>query len=304
MSLNSCFKKFSKKEKIQYTFLVDKLNHLITLYVYVLIFIITTSYQIVGKPIVCWTPAELTSASVEFITQYCWSNVAYDKDSSILVFYKWTPFFIFGLSFFFYIPDKIWLYFLRKNGLYSLILEIKTNKLKNIVLFENYLENYHRDVRSTIGNRKISINYLFLKILYFLNSNFQLIVLNEFMNRNFLRLGLDFLRFDKKFSKNFPRIGICNVTLRTLGENLHSYLIQSVLPINEIYEKVYIFIWFWLMMLYVVNFSSLIHTFTRCFTSKCLWVEKRYFSFPPDLLLIEELFELNDLRNMSEFLKI
>ena len=303
----------NKKEKIKFTFLVDKLNYLASLYLYIIIFVGVTSFQLVGKPIVCWTPADFTLQMVEFTSQFCWSNAKFNKNSQNMLFYKWTPFYILCSYFFYYFPKLIWLDYLRKNGLYNLIIDIKVNELKNISVAKKYFEK--KDFSSKGFNFKtriISLNYLLLKLLFLSNSILQFYALHNFLNYKFFFLGIDYIKSafwkENKIIIQFPRIGVCNVTVTQLGYNRHSYLVECLLPINEIYDKIYVALWFWLIVLTFVNLISFVQMFFRCFIySSHLYNRfiRRKDPSIPDIELIDELFFINRLSfNFYECFKL
>ena len=101
--------------------------------------------------------------------------------------------------------------------------------------------------------------YLITKLLYIINVCGQLVALNYFLRSKDIIFGIEFfhdVRSGKEFweSSRFPRVTMCDFTIRTLGENNQLNTIQCTLPINLFNEKIFIFIWFWLVL---VSFISI-----------------------------------------------
>lgn len=63
-------------------------------------------------------------------------------------------------------------------------------------------------------------------------------------------------------SQRFPRVTMCDFNIRRLG-NLQRYTVQCVLPINLFNEKVYLFIWFWLVFVVILSCLSLLSWFVK-----------------------------------------
>ena len=54
----------------------------------------------------------------------------------------------------------------------------------------------------------------------------------------------------------FPRVTLCEFKVRGQDmANVHPYTVQCVLPINIYNEKIYVFLWFW--MIFVASVSVL-----------------------------------------------
>lgn len=68
-------------------------------------------------------------------------------------------------------------------------------------------------------------------------------LLNLFMGDNFHLYGFEMIRKwyygeNVEAIERFPRITICDYKLRTLGDNIQTYSVQCLLPINIYNEKV------------------------------------------------------------------
>ena len=60
----------------------------------------------------------------------------------------------------------------------------------------------------------------------------------------------------------FPRVSFCDFDIRRLG-NVHRYSMQCALPLNLFNEKIYVFLWFWLVIVLVATLMGIVTWFLR-----------------------------------------
>lgn len=225
-----------------------------------------------------------------------------ERENRILKYYQWVPFILLLQSFLFHFPRVIWTMLSSKSGLnigslvqaarsyqssenledhnssmaymvdsveaYSYI--IRKRKNSNANLSRKCL---HGEIQSIIGGKYITVLYLFVKILYLTNSFGQLFLLNILLgHKTFHLYGFDIIQnilngTDEANPVYFPRVSMCDFKVRE-STKIHEHTVQCVLPINFINEKVFIFIWFWLAFLTIVNaYDLLVWTIRSVFKS-------------------------------------
>ena len=114
----------------------------------------------------------------------------------------------------------------------------------------------------------LTVLYLFTKVLFVGVVLGQLFVLNRFLGFNYNTYGIDVVRAlvngeDWMASPRFPRVTMCDFKVRRLG-NLQRYTVQCVLPINLFNEKIYLFLWFWLVFVSAVLVYSFLAWLIKC----------------------------------------
>lgn len=130
------------------------------------------------------------------------------------------------------------------------------------------------------GNYLVTL-YMFIKLLYLSNAIGQLFILNEFLGTKFNVYGFEIMdhlarRESWSESPRFPRITHCFFKIRQMT-NVHDYTVQCVLPINLFNEKIFIFIWFWLVFVATLSaFNFLIWIYTMIFRQHRLRYLKKF----------------------------
>lgn len=61
----------------------------------------------------------------------------------------------------------------------------------------------------------------------------------------------------------------CDVNVREQGGHIVHYTMQCVLAVNMFHEKIYIFVWFWLVLLAFLNVANIFYWAVLSFDKSC-----------------------------------
>ncbi|CAF1492167.1 unnamed protein product, partial [Didymodactylos carnosus] len=219
-----------------------------------------------------------------------------------LKYYQWINFVLLLQALFFSFPRIIWQSFNDKIGLslgklvdasnkYEL-LDVTQERGTVVHYISDTLSRYDEYVNPTDDNLKAAHRfyrrivlcfrartgsslvyfYFFIQILYIINLLFQIFFLQYFLSYydvNYIHYGL--VTFRALFTGNnlpetklFPRITLCDFSIRELGE-IHRYTVECILVINIFIEKMYFLLWIWFWILLVVTLIHFILLFGRVF---------------------------------------
>ncbi|CAG5136836.1 unnamed protein product [Candidula unifasciata] len=272
----------------------DRVNHLYTTGILIIFTVVVSARQYVGDPIRCWCPAQFTGAHVDYTNNICWiSNTTmcpWTMENE-LTYYQWVPVMLLIQALMFYIPCIMWRLLNGQSGInvdriVSLASdaqyeapEIRIRTIKFVVRHIDRCLDNQRESRPRccvtllhILSAKLSLlcgrrygnylvaTYLAMKVLYISNAIGQLFMLNAFLATEYNLYGFEVLEdlieeHDWTASRRFPRVTMCDFDIRQMSNN-HHYTVQCVLPINLFNEKIYIFLWFWLVFVAVVTCYS------------------------------------------------
>ncbi|KAI6175590.1 Innexin [Aphelenchoides bicaudatus] len=104
--------------------------------------------------------------------------------------------------------------------------------------------------------------YTVTKCLYLVNLIGQFLMMNQFLDQNNHAWGFHILNdiisgHDWEASGNFPRVAFCDFTVRTMA-NVHRFTIQCVLMLNMFNEKIFLFLYWWLIFVGFITFFDII----------------------------------------------
>ena len=221
-------------------------------------------------------------------------------------YYQWVPFILVTMAFLFYVPFAIWRLLSKHHSIHTKSVmkiitsmdqtssESREKSINTICKIIDRSIEVNRDWKdlSCLGvlrnfiNRKTGGSYIVriymaTKVLYILNVVGQLFALNYFLYSRNIIFGYEFLTDiingrDFWESSRFPRVTMCDFTIRTLGENNHRNTIQCTLPINLFNEKIFMFLWFWLVLVSTLSAYSCLTWFFNFTPNSCNSFVRRY----------------------------
>jgi hypothetical protein len=221
----------------------------------------------------------------------------------MLKYYQWSPFILLFMALCFYFPHMLWRSLNNKSGLDIQKLveaalkqeqQVDQDKKRQETIdsitnsIRVYIENRYNSPtelhsRSNKIPRKfwycltfwrhrhlssfIVILFTFVKLLFLINSLVQIFLLNSFLGNDYHLFGFEvinkFIRgLDWGESKRFPRVTLCDFHIREIGI-IHRYTVQCVLPINLFNEKIFLILWFWILLLVAFNIGDFISWLLR-----------------------------------------
>lgn len=208
-----------------------------------------------------------------------------------LSYYQWVPVVLLLQALLFYLPCIIWRLLNGQSGInVDRIVSVasdaqyespenRTRNIKYVVRHMDRCLDNQRETRHSFcirlrhilsanlsllcgrryGNYLVAV-YFLVKILYISNVIGQLFLLDSFLGSGYRIYGWQVLEDliegkDWTASRRFPRVTLCDFEIRQLP-NLNRYTVQCVLPINLFNEKIYIFLWFWLVFVSILSCYS------------------------------------------------
>ena len=102
----------------------------------------------------------------------------------------------------------------------------------------------------------------FTKMLYLANSIAQFFILQKFLSSDIHSYGWKVFTSiisgeDWPAGELFPKSTMCIFKLHAFRGQVHTHVVQCVLPVNFFHDKLYTLIWFWLVIVVIINGLSL-----------------------------------------------
>lgn len=258
----------------------DSLSCLISAFLFIIAAILTSAKTYVGSAMECWVPQTYSGEWGEFAENYCFlkdtywfpskeimSDIPdYHKEEHRLSYYQWSSMYMAMAGIAFMIPKFLWkmcqsytdlplIYFCdTANTIRTETVENRVAKVKEMARFmRSKITAVHAP--GSISNVRMYFVYAIIKILYILIAMAQFVVLGYFLGqkKNLLwgwTLFMNLIRgVTWETTGLFPRLTFCDFQVREMAGNNRDETVQCVIGINEFNEKIFLFLWFWLVFL-------------------------------------------------------
>lgn len=275
---------FQIQDKARIDNLVFQAHYRFTTSIFFAASICLTAFTLIGDPIKC-LPSHTYDANV--LNPFCWVTHTYtwmgknkhmeihpdvgpDKDGQprFHTYYQWVPFMLFIHGLFFYLPHWIWKTWeggkvkmmsadIRGTALTDS--KARQEKREQVVDYLIATRNHHK---------KYAYAYFGCEVLNLINTIVTMFIIDKFLGYTFLKYGLKVLEFGQEEQDDrvdplitvFPRVTKC--VFKTYGLTGHEQEtdVLCVLPLNNLNEKIYIFLWFWLIILGCITFCAVAYS--------------------------------------------
>jgi hypothetical protein len=256
--------------------------------------LIVSAKQYVGNPIDCIHSKDIPE---EVLNTYCWIHSTYTIPSAFWKrigfdvahpgvdktidpeerryhkYYQWVCFCLFFQAILFYVPRWLWKNWeagkvaaLRMDLNLGIISEVE-KKLKKKLLIEYMYSNLKH-------HNFWAYRYFFCELLSLINVCGQMFLLDRFFDGTFFTYGIEVMSFADRDQEDridpmiyvFPRMTKCTFHKFGASGNIEKHDALCILPLNIVNEKIYIFIWFWLLLLGVLSFLVLVYRIVIIFS--------------------------------------
>ncbi|XP_026752543.2 innexin inx2-like [Galleria mellonella] len=283
------FRAFLKFDNVSTDNNVFRMHYKVTVIMLLVFTLLVTSKQFFGEPIHCMNNGE-KDTDADAVNSYCWiygtytlrsklkgeEGIAYlgvgpptENDEQIKhTYYQWVCFVLLGQAVMFYIPRYIWK--IWEGGR----LKALAADLSGPIVSQDWLECRRGQLISYLTYTNIythsayALRYAFCEILNLVNVVGQIFLLDVFLGGAFRNYGAtvavfthtprvpaNMIDFDivNPMDQYFPKLTKC--WLRKYGPSgtLQFRDRLCVLPLNIVNEKIFVILWFWLIILAFIS---------------------------------------------------
>jgi hypothetical protein len=249
--------------------------------------LIVTSRQYIGDPIDCI----VEGVPGNVMDTYCWIHSTFTIPDRLATerigidvphpgvgsprqgdtvkyhkYYQWVCFVLFFQALLFYIPRYLWKTW-EAGKMKMLVLDLscpiiaeETKNERKKLLVDYFTSNMH-------NHNFYALRFFLCEFLNFVNVIGQIYFVDYFLGGEFTTYGRDVIAMTElepedrvdPMSKVFPKVTKC--TFHKFGASGTTQVIDGlcVLPLNIVNEKIYVFMWFWLIILAVISGLALVY---------------------------------------------
>ncbi|CAD5231119.1 unnamed protein product [Bursaphelenchus okinawaensis] len=279
---------------------VDWLNYYVSALMLICCSLAISAKQYFGSPIQCWVPNEFKGGWEKYAEDYCFIANSYyvPMDDEIpselagrqdqITYYRWVPIVLALQSILFWLPNYLWNNIHKQTAIHPRALvddarqimlmkgKPRESEIEQLAQYiSESLSVFHPTQRGKVARSgfNATVMYLFMKLLYTANAIGQLVLLNHFLGGNYFSWGFDTMRDvihgeEWKESEVFPRVIMCDFSVRKLA-NIQRHSVQCVIMMNMINEKLYFFLYWWLLFVAVVTAINFVYYLFMLLVPSC-----------------------------------
>uniref|UniRef100_A0A1I8F183 Innexin n=1 Tax=Wuchereria bancrofti TaxID=6293 RepID=A0A1I8F183_WUCBA len=242
--------------------LVDRLNHVYTVGLFMFLATLTGAKQHFGTAIQCMAPTHFPGTWVDYVQDYCFVSNTYMVNTSkiitkgdatnVLKEEIWVPYVLLLQALLCYLPKFLWNTIIvtrvYDTGLDMRSVMEEAMKLPSITTLSVRRKHLKRVANLAIGCIKYGQRRSFEedREQFICNHIFQF--MEEMFKGN-----------NWKVSGVFPLVTFCDVKIAQMGQ-VNTHTMQCFLMINALNEKLYLVLWFWLSALVLIDAVSAINS--------------------------------------------
>ncbi|XP_067656096.1 innexin unc-9-like [Haliotis asinina] len=253
---------------------VDSMNSFWTVLLLIVFSVGSFVVRYTTTPISCWNPAEFTQNMHSYTQELCFlkemyhdkPKLDYDSDdppASVPSYHLWIPLILFFQALAFKVPNIIWN---SCKDLFFFNMEETVESLKSVQLtspgnYQAMFSHAARVIASLLKRNRftLALLYLFVKLLSCVNLIAQIMFLTIYFRQNLaIRIGSSAgIDMNSIIKPLLVKDVFCYFRTHRM-QSVHRHAVQCTLPITEIYEKMFIFLWYWVFLLAVITFLNLV----------------------------------------------
>ena len=266
----------------------DRLNHVWTFGLLLVLGAVISWKNSYSDPISCWAPEQFTPALVEYTQNICWNNdyhyllskygiipINFHDRLRAKSYYQWVPLILCLQALLFKLPSVIMyvlhscsgLDFYKLHGLTDGYQHFSLNERHNLAnQIARYIYRWCNIFPRGLPWRLLTITWFVVKMMYCINVIIQMYYLDRFLkttdalHHNSTTYGdviYDNIVNNATWTASpaFPRIIHCYMEVIQLN-NVQRYTFQCSLNNNPFTERVYMFLWVWILFVAVVTTLS------------------------------------------------
>ena len=252
--------------------------------------IVISIFDLLGKPIHC-TLNSVVDPNV--LNTFCWINGTYSlidaksPDKHCLLngqlypglgaeeewtqrrlhsYYQWVPFVLFLQGILFHLPHRLWKQ--HEHGkIRHLTAGIRGHIVGDSETRKSQCETLSHHLQPTLNSHlRFALAHITCETLNFVNAIANIYLIDRFLNGLFLGYGTKVIQYFKNENslcnpmiEVFPRMAACDYKQGGPSGGADFISAQCLLPLNNVHDKIYIFLWFWLIILSVVSGLALVY---------------------------------------------